>query len=187
MSSAGAETSAITSDTVAAVVMLLSALQLSSADHRNLASSLLSDNLGVASTDSQAEPESKSSISSLLSDNLGVASTDSQAEPESESSISGDEEAHDDEEPAAAITSTTSLTASTNTSTNIITIIDPTDGYADVDAALAFGSILNVHKGVYFNVPIAPTDGVKVYYVTRGHKIGVFYGWSSVGPWVTWC
>ncbi|KAG2341220.1 hypothetical protein BDR05DRAFT_949822 [Suillus weaverae] len=185
MFSAGTETSAKTSDTVAAVVMLLSALQLSSTDHANLASSLLSDNLGVASTDSQAKPKSESSISSLLSNKLGVASTDSQAKPESESSISSDEEAHDDEEPAATITSTTSLTAGTNTSTNIITIIDPMDGYANADAALAFGSILNVHKGVYFNVPITPTDGIPVYYVTRGHKIGVFSGWSSVGPWVT--
>lgn len=159
--------------------MLLSALQLSSANRAKLATSLLSDNLGVASTDSQPEPKSESSISRLLSDNL-VASADSQPEPESESSISSDEVAHDDEEPAAAITTTTSLTAAINTSiapTNIITIIDETDGYANVDAALAFGSILNVYKGVYFNVPIAPPDGVTVYYITRGRKIGVFSGW----------
>ncbi|KAG2037074.1 hypothetical protein BDR03DRAFT_1010998 [Suillus americanus] len=187
MFSAGTETSAKTSDTVAAVVMLLSALQLSSADRAELASSLLSDNLGVTSTDPQAEPKSESSISRLLSDNL-VASTDLQTEPKSESSITSNEEADDDEEPAAAITTTTNLTASINTSiapTNIITVTDETDGYANADAALAFGSILNVYKGVYFNVPIAPPDGVTVYYITRGRKIGVFSGWSSVGPWVT--
>ncbi|KAG1825474.1 uncharacterized protein BJ212DRAFT_1474869 [Suillus subaureus] len=96
---------------------------------------------------------------------------DLQSEPES--SISSD-----DEEPAApAITTTTSIAPTT--------IIDSTDGYADADAALAFGSILNVHKGVYFNVPLTPTDGITVYYVTRGCKIGVFSGWNSVGPWVT--
>jgi hypothetical protein len=111
----------------------------------------------------QAKPKYKSSISRLLFNNL-VASTDSQAKLESKSSI----------------TTTTNLTASINTSiapTNLITITDETDGYANADAALAFGSILNVYKGVYFNVPIAPPDGVTVYYITRGRKIGVFSGW----------
>lgn len=140
--------------------MLLSSLQLSSTDRAILASSLLSNNV-----DSQAKPKSESFVSSDDSDNLSVPPMDSQSESESSISLSGD-----DEEPAApAITTTTSIAPTT--------IIDTADGYADADAALAFGSILNVHKGVYFNVPLAPTDGVTIYYVTRGRKIGVFSGW----------
>jgi hypothetical protein len=150
--------------------MLLSSLQLSSADHASLASSLLSNDIvsadsapAIPTTLQLSSTDHANMASSLISDNLGVASMDSQSE--SKSSISGD-----DEEPAApAITTTTSIAPTT--------IIDPTDGYADADAALAFGSILNVHKGVYFNVPLAPTDGITVYYVTRGRKIGVFSGW----------
>ncbi|KAG2338576.1 hypothetical protein BDR05DRAFT_951859 [Suillus weaverae] len=56
-------------------------------------------------------------------------------------------------------------------------IVDEADGYAEIDAALAMGSVLNVHKSTYFNVPMDPKDGVTLYYITRGRKLGVFSGW----------
>ncbi|KAJ8582520.1 hypothetical protein M405DRAFT_846382 [Rhizopogon salebrosus TDB-379] len=69
--------------------------------------------------------------------------------------------------------------------TNVVTIMDDTDHYADhVDAAIARGSVLNTHMSTYFNVPLNPNPNVKLYYITRGHKIGVFSGWNNVSPWV---
>ncbi|KAG2751547.1 hypothetical protein P692DRAFT_20726964 [Suillus brevipes Sb2] len=42
--------------------------------------------------------------------------------------------------------------------------------------------MLNTYKHVYFNVPISSDAANRLYYVTRGRKIGVFSGWGNVGP-----
>jgi hypothetical protein len=47
----------------------------------------------------------------------------------------------------------------------------------DVYDAITEGCMLNAYKRVYFNVPLSSDATQPLYYVTRGHKIGVFSGW----------
>ncbi|KAG1794533.1 uncharacterized protein HD556DRAFT_1442721 [Suillus plorans] len=156
MSSVRAEISTGTKDTLEALMVLLSTLQLSSADCANLASNLLSENPDEGGA-SHAIDSQKSATKGCLPTTKGSLSTTEGSSP---------------------IVATTVLTG-------MITVaVDAVDGYAEVDAAVAAGSILNVHMGMYFNVPMDDKPGVTIYYITRGRKIGVFYGWNNVGPWV---
>ncbi|KAG1722324.1 uncharacterized protein EDB91DRAFT_1088179 [Suillus paluster] len=46
--------------------------------------------------------------------------------------------------------------------------------------ALANNSTLSYYHGTYFNVPVDVSP--PLYYVTRGHYIGIFSGWDATGP-----
>ncbi|KAG1718108.1 uncharacterized protein EDB91DRAFT_1258883 [Suillus paluster] len=51
---------------------------------------------------------------------------------------------------------------------------------ATAAAALANDSTLIHYRNTYFNVPVDATP--PLYYVTRGHYIGIFSGWDATGP-----
>jgi hypothetical protein len=72
--------------------------------------------------------------------------------------------------PMAPIT----LAATPPTTAPVVTVVDEND---DVYDAIAEGCMLNTYKHVYFNVPISSDAANRLYYVTRGRKIGVFSGW----------
>lgn len=136
-----------------ALRILISTLNLSSADRANLAWSLLSNN----------------------SDTTPPTTIESSTNPDTASPTIGEPPVEADSTLTAAF-STLSVSSAEATSTPTA-IVDEADGYTEIDAALAKGSVLNIHKGIYFNVPMDPKDGVTLYYITRGRKLGVFSGW----------
>ncbi|KAG1762057.1 hypothetical protein EDD22DRAFT_847292 [Suillus occidentalis] len=67
-------------------------------------------------------------------------------------------------------------------SASVVTVVDEGDDYTEVQDAIAEGCVLNIYKGVYFNIPASSDAAPPLYYITRGRKIGVFSGWGNVGP-----
>lgn len=64
-------------------------------------------------------------------------------------------------------------------SASVITVVDEGDDYTEVQDAIVEGCILNIYKGVYFNIPASSEAAPPLYYITRGRKIGVFSGWYA--------
>ena len=100
-----------------------------------------------------------------------------------ESSINGDSDENPPSVEGSAIEAGCSETAAASSTAvrtaKIVTVVDDVDHYAEVDAAITKGSILDSYMSVYFNVPVDPNPKDKVYYITRGRKIGVFSGWYA--------
>ncbi|KAG1884519.1 hypothetical protein F4604DRAFT_1918951 [Suillus subluteus] len=168
MSSVHMETSTETKDTLEAVMALLSMLHLSSADCVNLASDLLSRNPDEGGTLHVIDSQMASSASS--------------------SPISSNEEQETTTEtlpPCLPVWSLPAAAATAVASTSMVTVaVDEEDSYAEVEAAIAVGSVLHMYMDIYFNVPMDDKTGVTIYYITRGQRIGVFYGWNNVGSLV---
>ncbi|KAG1785080.1 uncharacterized protein HD556DRAFT_1314529 [Suillus plorans] len=146
-----------------ALVMLLSTLNLSSADRAKLASNLLFDSADKDLTSDTADSQTATAVSSVTGESLA------------ENSI-----------PTFSVAKANSaLTAAAKANSTPTVIVDGVDKGAEMDAALATGSVLNVYKGTYFNVPVDPKAGVNLYYITKSRKLGVFSGWNRTGPWVS--
>ncbi|KAG1818595.1 uncharacterized protein BJ212DRAFT_1298669 [Suillus subaureus] len=89
----------------------------------------------------------------LLSKNPNGGDASHIIDSQMESFISSDEE---QQSTIKGSLPTNAATASTNT---VTVAVDAADGYAEVDAPVAVGSILNVHMGMYFNVPVDDKPG----------------------------
>ncbi|KAG1800906.1 uncharacterized protein HD556DRAFT_1438905 [Suillus plorans] len=167
MPSPRSKTPAGNEDMLEAFRLLLLTLNLSSADCIKLASSLLPNN---AIGESPTKADSPLTVSAAKANSTPV------------SLIIGEESPT--EANSTLTISTLNISAAKVNSTPTI-VWDDMDRYAEIDAALAMGSVLNIHKGVYFNVPVNHQTGVTLYYITRGRKLRVFSGWNKTGPWVS--
>ncbi|KAG1800651.1 hypothetical protein EV424DRAFT_1545618 [Suillus variegatus] len=143
-----------TSPALDAVIKLLSVLNLTDNDRAVLATKVLSD-IAEPHGGACAANTIDLQTSSLLSVN---------AEPADAKSSAG---------------LSTAPVAPTIALPSVVTVVDDSD---DVYDAIAEGCMLNAYKHVYFNVPLSSDATQPLYYVTRGHKIGVFSGWGNVGP-----
>ncbi|KAG1726127.1 hypothetical protein EDD22DRAFT_850524 [Suillus occidentalis] len=128
---------------------------------------------------SHIDPVPTESLSAITSD---VPCTPS-ANPETVASVS-------DTSPSAASVPDVSPSATVAAvdltlnvaSASVVTVVDEGDDYTEVQDAIAEGCVLNIYKGVYFNIPASSDAAPPLYYITRGRKIGVFSGWGNVGP-----
>ncbi|KAG2144306.1 hypothetical protein DEU56DRAFT_754356 [Suillus clintonianus] len=150
-------------------------IKLSSTERANLALNLLSENPDGGDASHAIDSQTESSISS---------------DEEHKSTIEGSLPTIEGSLPTTEGSLPTNADA---VPTNMVTVaVDAADGYAEVDAAVAAGSILNVHMSVYFNVPVDNKPGVTIYYITRGQKSGCStdgmfvesLGRNNAGPWV---
>lgn len=78
--------------------------------------------------------------------------------------------------PTAPPTAPITLAAAPPTAASVVTVVDENDEVYAADA-IAEGCMLNTYKHIYFNVPVSCDAANRLYYVTRGRKIGVFSGW----------
>ncbi|KAG2069944.1 hypothetical protein BDR04DRAFT_1118757 [Suillus decipiens] len=145
-------TIAVTKDTSLAldtVIRLLLVLNLTTNDHTVLATALLSD---ITEPQGEADAQDTTDLPS--------------------GSSSGN-----DKEPTHIESTTRAVVDSKPTVTFVVTIMDKDVDLAEVKDAMAEGCILHTYRHVCFNIPVASDAAPPFYYVTSGHKIGVFSGW----------
>jgi len=143
--------------------MFILMLNLSSANCARLASNLLFDSankdLTLDTADTQTAKVSSVTGESLTENSaltiykdLTSDTADSQTAMVSSVQVTSE-----------SLTKNSTLTASTAKANSIPTVIaDGVDNSAEIDAALATSSNLNVYKGTYFNVPANPKAGVTI-------------------------
>lgn len=61
-------------------------------------------------------------------------------------------------------------------SASAVMVVDEGD---DVQDVIAESCVLNIYKGVYFNIPASSEATPPLYYITRGRKIGIFSEWYT--------